>query len=495
MKKSAIIRIIIWSIVLALLIGFLALGLGYRTYHRARRALWGNAYVATSPLETQVPVKVGTGSRDQVTDFTGSCTVTQQMNVRETPSTIATIQGTLNAGDTVTVERSDTISGTTWAYISSPIEGWVVADYLESTNATGQSLAPDASGISGGTHTVMQMMNVRERPSMTAPIAGALKQGDAVTVGKSEVVSGTNWAYISSPIQGWVVAEYLEGSAITTVSADQVSKIAVDWVSGTVTIQPGDVSEISFYEESSNEKYPMVWKLREGKLSIQFCEDHSFPDSFHFTLDKDLTILVPKDFSCEELELDTASTDLYVSGLTIREVEVDSASGICRFQNCNIMDLDVDTASGDVYLEGTLNTLDFDAASAKFTGVLYNTPSRMKVDSMSGDLDLTLPEDTGFTVKMDGMSNGFTSDFPTTMRNNSHVCGDGRCFIEVDGMSSDVTIRRSDSLPVTEALPTESSETKSLLPSAAEVPTAPDVPTVSSQNHHEEEPHEAEHHP
>lgn len=464
MKKSAIIRIIIWSIVLALLIGFLALGLGYRTYHRARRALWGNAYVATSPLETQVPVKVGTGSRDQVTDFTGSCTVTQQMNVRETPSTIATIQGTLNAGDTVTVERSDTISGTTWAYISSPIEGWVVAEYLDSGNA-----APSAA---------TDKINVRKIPSMTSEIVGMLSVGEAAVIEKYENVDGRQWAYISSPVSGWVVAEYLSNSDSSSdvVPADLVKEISVDWVSGTITIKSAEVQEISFTEAGRNIKYPMVWKLNNGKLSISFCEETDSIFGIHLNpmdWDKDLTILVPRDFSLEKLELDTASTSLYVHDLTVREVDIDSADGICKFQNCDISDLDVDTASGDVFLEGTLNTLDFDAASASFTGVLSNVPSRMKIDSMSGELDLTLPEDAGFTVKMDGMSNDFTSDFPTTLRNGSHVCGNGSLLIDVDGMSSSVTIRKSDGLSVTETLPTEASQPKSLLPSQS--PTAPEA--------------------
>lgn len=401
MKKSAIIRIIIWSIVLVLLLGILAAGLGYRSFRRyTNRNLW-NSTAATAPLEGNMASSVNSAAKENT-------------DVHSSPNTQSSIEGVINAGEEITIERTESINGQQWAYVSSPISGWIQTESLDT---------PDSY----------------------------------------------------------------------SVPADQVEKISVDWVSGEITVKSAEVEEISFYESGSS-RYPMVWKLKDNKLDIDYCEDN-----LHFGLfnidDKDLTILVPKDWTCDELELDTASTALRVSDMTIREVEVDSASGICRFQNCNIMDLDVDTASGDVYLEGSLNTLDFDAASAKFTGVLYNTPSRMKVDSMSGDLDLTLPEDTGFTVKMDGMNNGFTSDFPTTMRNNSHVCGDGRCFIEVDGMSSDVTIRRSDSLPVTEALPTESSETKSLLPSAAEVPTAPDVPTVSSQNHHEEEPHEAEHHP
>lgn len=244
-----------------------------------------------------------------------------------------------------------------------------------------------------------------------------------------------------------------------SVSADQVDKIAVDWVSGTVTIQPDDVDEISFYEDSS--KYPMVWKLQNGKLTIRFCQEERF--SFNLTVNKNLTILVPRDFALDELELDAASTNLNASDMTIRSVELDIASGACRFQNCDVAELEVDTASGDVFFEGSLDSLDFDAASASFHGVLTNTPSRIDVDSASGNLELTLPEDTGFSVGLDGLSCDFSSDFATTVRNGRYTYGDGRCRIDMDGMSSDIIIHRGSQSTVT-------------VPAVPEAPDAPDAP-------------------
>ena len=41
------------------------------------------------------------------------------------------------------------------------------------------------------------------------------------------------------------------------------------------------------------------------------------------------------------------------------------------------------------------------------------------------------------------MSGNFDSDFTTTQRNGNYVAGDGRCHIEVDAMSGDVTIRKA----------------------------------------------------
>ncbi len=132
-----------------------------------------------------------------------------------------------------------------------------------------------------------------------------------------------------------------------------------------------------------------------------------------------------------------ANADLNLQNLIIDDLDFDGASGICRFSDCRIRTLDLDTASGDVTFSGTLDALDFDAASASFTAIVTNTPVALEMDSMSGRLDITLPEDCGYTVNMDALSSNFHSDF-----GNALLSGDGRCRIETDGMNCDVIIRR-----------------------------------------------------
>lgn len=235
-----------------------------------------------------------------------------------------------------------------------------------------------------------------------------------------------------------------------SVDAGEIWEIEVDWVSGAIQILPADVKEITFTESKvSDAKYAMVLTQKDGKLSIEFCAGHTFSGFGSWNVpDKDLLIQVPQDWVCDSLELDTASTTLEVTGLTIREVEVDSASGECVFTNCTVDEFDLDTASGNVRFTGTLNSMDCDAASASVYAILENVPQKINMDIMSGYLDITLPEDAGFTLTMDTMTNSFTSDFTTTSRNGSHVCGDGKCRITVDGMSGDVVIRMgSDAAP------------------------------------------------
>ena len=318
-------------------------------------------------------------------------------------------------------------------------------DVAASESPSGQSDTP----IAERSVSVVLQTSVYTMPNGQSKTKGTLAVGDEVVIDRSEVINEENWVYITSPDTGWIPAECVAQDTVSrtgstgSASTEAIREIKIEWISGSVTIEPGDVQEITFLESGNGtDKYEMVWKQSGDELVIQYSKDSSIAGfGLHFGDDsKDLTVTVPRGWVCDSLELDTASTDLTVRDMIIREMEIDSASGTAKFEICTVSSLDVDTASGDVTFSGSLNELDFEAASASFTGVLENVPNLIKMDSMSGDLTLTLPEGAGFTVSLDAMSSDFSSDFPTVKKNKSYVCGDGHCKIEVSAMSGDVSI-------------------------------------------------------
>lgn len=245
--------------------------------------------------------------------------------------------------------------------------------------------------------------------------------------------------------------EHVSGGITATagsVDGATVRDLQIEWAAGSITIQPGDVDTIIFSEtETEDEKDQMVWKQSGDKLVIQFSERNTYWGiSLGTTADhpKDLVITVPRDWNCDELDLDAAAATVEIRDMTIESVDFDGASGKCTFDNCQVNDMDLDGASCDILFSGTLNELDCDGASASVTAVLYNQPRHMELDMASGDLDLTLPPDTGFRVSMDGLSSDFSSDFETTREGDAYVCGDGSCRINVSGLSTDITIRKGE---------------------------------------------------
>lgn len=353
---------------------------------------------------------------------------------------------------------------------------WEYAQELTlNVTSTEESVFVDSSGGTPFEHTaqVTEQINVRSAPSQDASAVAMLQPGDVVEIKRYEQVNGGKWVFISEPVQGWILGKYIDLAPKTADSpsisspetgygygtpAEGLREIEIAWAAGSITIEPADVDRILVEEtEASDPKYTMICKTSGDKLFIRFCDDDLLGRGFGIhlgeDLSKDLTILVPMNFTLDSLEVDAASATMHVKNLVIREVDFDGASGTCDFENCVVDQLDLDTASGDVSFSGTLKVLDCDAASASVRAILDNVPNRIDMDSMSGDLDLTLPDYAGFTLSMDAMSSDFISDFETTVRNKNYICGDGSCRISMDAMSGDVYIRKAMSAAAMPAEP------------------------------------------
>jgi len=232
----------------------------------------------------------------------------------------------------------------------------------------------------------------------------------------------------------------------TAVDAENIQNIEIDWISGSITVeQDSSCADIIVTETGTyDEDYQMVCTTSGNTLKIQYCKESIKFPSFGITIDgsisKDLVIKVPEGWSCDSLEIDTASAWVQLNGLTIDEFDFDGASGECSISNCHLDTLDLDTASGDINFEGTLNHLDCDAASANCRLTVYNNPSTIELDTASGNLELRLPENCGFTCSMETLSGRFTSDLETIHKNGSYIHGDGACSIRINAMSGDITI-------------------------------------------------------
>lgn len=235
-----------------------------------------------------------------------------------------------------------------------------------------------------------------------------------------------------------------DGSDSITLEPTKVRNIEINWVSGILTIEPSaDVTDIVVFETAVDDKdQRMVCKHNGSTLTIDYCKDDiKFPSfGISTSISKDLTILVPQGWSCDSLEIDTASADVWIRDLTVDEFDFDGASGNCDLENCVVGSVDVDAASGDLFFCGSLDSLDFDGASSNCSLVLSNCPKSIQLDGMSGDLSVTLPADCGFRVDINGMSTDFFSEFETTSHNGGHVHGNGSCRISVDAMSGSVNI-------------------------------------------------------
>ena len=246
-------------------------------------------------------------------------------------------------------------------------------------------------------------------------------------------------------VTGVMVRESADVLAVGGYSspAKEVDRLKIAWAAGKIVIVPTDQDDITVTEELLGGDKAMVLKKDGSTLYVEYCEDNiSLSFGSNNNLKKNLYISVPQDWDCKELEIDAASATVQVENLTIEEVESSTASGTNIFTNCQVGTMKMETVSGDLNFTGTLEKLDFNGVSAQLDLALTNAPKSIELESVSGDLNLTLPESCGFTVDKDTVSGRVSSELPTTEQNGKIVYADGHCEIEVEGVSASVHIRK-----------------------------------------------------
>ena len=231
-------------------------------------------------------------------------------------------------------------------------------------------------------------------------------------------------------------------TASGTVSAQEVGRLDIDWAAGSITIRTGDVTDIIFTETGDGNTTPMHWQKSGDTLKISFSTKNHLI-GINTEGSKDLLIEVPKDWICKKLDLDLAAASLYVENLTITELDFDGASGDCQFGSCTVGSLEMSAASGNVTFSGCLDQMEFEGVSGNLELIAWNCPQSISLEAGSGNLNLFLPTNCGFTAQVNVLSGDFVSDFPTDQIGGRHIYGDGSCRIEVNALSGDISIHQS----------------------------------------------------
>ena len=383
MKRNALFRIILWSIVIAILTtAMVGVGFGI-SYNRNRRASRWEETTLQAATEVTAPYTVY---------GTNAVVTANAVNVRQSPSPESTIADVVYKEDRVFVTRTESVDSVRWAYITSPVTGWIREEYIR--------MMPDTD--IGATSPDVEMSQTQET-----------------------MVSGNS-------------------GGKDTFDASVIRELEIEWAAGDILIQPGTSDRIVVKEDGvSEDRYAMYLYQDGDTLKIRYAQSVKNFIGLNDLMEKDLTIYVPVDWHCASLDINAATATVEVNDLNIGEVDFEGASGTCEFENCTVNEIDIDTASGDVRFVGSLNILDCDAASASVFASLINVPSRLNMDMMSGDLELVLPADAGFSLQMDTMRDNFHSEFQTELKYGNYVAGDGACRINIDALSGAVTIRKA----------------------------------------------------
>ena len=239
------------------------------------------------------------------------------------------------------------------------------------------------------------------------------------------------------------------GSDYYLPAETSITALDIDWISGEVEILVTNDADILVREQPErgiSASYAMVVTDTDGVLKVRYAEDEflTLPD----LPPKKLVVRLPRAVAenLTEVQLNSVSADFDVAALTVKDALIfDSVSGDLETDFITADRAEVNTVSGKVDLDGSFRQVTGGSTSGEVDLALRKCPDRIELTTVSGDVELKLPQNAGFTLDYSTVSGDLESDLPlTTERNGGHICGDGSGRITIDTTSGDLTIEKRD---------------------------------------------------
>lgn len=214
--------------------------------------------------------------------------------------------------------------------------------------------------------------------------------------------------------------DYTAGNARIT---QKVEEIEINWVSGKVDIVLHDGDDIILTEESDRkltEKKQMHWLLDGKTLRVQYIASGALSTT---NVKKNLTVMLPVTLSLDGVSINVVSSSVEADALQADKLMINTVSGRVDVACKRVNEVKANTVSGGLHLT-------FDRA-----------PERITAGSVSGDVNIALPEDTGFRAELDSVSGDVRSGFSMERKDKDlYVCGNESCRIDVNTVSGDLNI-------------------------------------------------------
>lgn len=280
-----------------------------------------------------------------------------------------------------------------------------------------------------------------------------------------------------------------------TVSDSAIQNLKISWINGPIVVKAYDGADIQVTEYCRqeltgqdilsitvvNSMLQIKWDSGDRLLSFARMIGKSF-------LTKHLIVEVPQaianqlgdldctsisgglycsQFSATRTKLSTTSGKIHAAGIVAQNLKLSSVSGSVHLFNCSAETMTASSTSGAVFSEGfSANIAGFDTVSGRITtsgnashfkantvsgkilSQLHAMPGRIKMDSISGRIMLTIPENEGFTVKYSSLSGILQSDFPLTgnlgMKNGQASYGNGSTEVNLSTLSGRMQIHKGN---------------------------------------------------
>lgn len=229
---------------------------------------------------------------------------------------------------------------------------------------------------------------------------------------------------------------------------DEFHSIKVNWTNGKINIESYDGEDTVISEtEVAEKENKLRWRVEDGVLKIQ-----QMAAGMRFGLKKTpkktLTVKIPSNVAegLKAVTSDSVSAEVTITGISASDkIEIDTVSGGADLKNIKTEKLDIDTVSGSIKAAGEFTELESDSVSGDVTVSSATPLKKLDCDSTSGNIRLTIPKNSGFTLKADTVSGDISCGLPTVSESkNLRICGDGSADFETDTVSGDLIITSAE---------------------------------------------------
>ena len=249
-----------------------------------------------------------------------------------------------------------------------------------------------------------------------------------------------------------------ESQGTHSEDASNINTINISWVSGEITVTPHDgneirVTEFAQRELRDNEKLRM--DKSGGTLTVSFRESGTFRGNMPR---KNLEVLVPRslsenmtnlsvnttsgninvnDFNASTLKLGSVSASINATNITSQTAGINTTSGTITLNNIKTDKLDTSSVSGALNAtEITTQTIEASttSGSTNISGeferaevssvsgitIIKSTiaPSSLNISSVSGNIEVHIPNTENLTANHSAVSGRFSSEIPMAMQGN-----------------------------------------------------------------------------
>ncbi|MEG1158137.1 MAG: DUF4097 family beta strand repeat-containing protein [Christensenellaceae bacterium] len=233
---------------------------------------------------------------------------------------------------------------------------------------------------------------------------------------KNGIANGTIES-ISGLKNQWIAWNTPKMQVTVTLPADFEGELVIGTQSGTVQAEVGIQSQVKINTMSGSISLIGGKNIEANSTSGTITALKSTGENLKCeTMSGDIEV---KDAVVEMMEADSVSGSIFLSG-DVREVKANAVSGKIDIGIKNPTDIDVESTSGEI------------EAQVKDASLL----NKIDMNSISGTVQISLPENDGFTVDFESISGDMDNDFGAAVYKN------GMIKIKVDTTSGDFDLKR-----------------------------------------------------